>query len=199
VIVQAPQLDINTVAAGGARGSEFEAGVFKVGPESVGAHPGPACYRKGGQLAVTDANLALGRIIPRYFPHIFGPNEDLPLDTEASRAGLQELMREIAQNQMPQDPHTLPDSEGGTRQSAGARAAGSGKSVQEQERGGKFPSKGEGQMSVEEVALGFLEVANEAMCRPIRELTEMRGYETSRHTLACFGGAGQPLTLPSDL
>lgn len=171
MIVQAPQLDINTVAAGGGSKLKFEAGVFKVGPESVGAHPGPACYRKGGELAVTDANLALGRVIPEYFPQIFGPNEDLPLDTEASRKGLQKLMREISENQMRQD----------------------------QGSGGGDQRKGGEAMSVEEVALGFLEVANEAMCRPIRELTEMRGYETSRHTLACFGGAGGGFLLTCDL
>jgi 5-oxoprolinase (ATP-hydrolysing) len=59
VIIQAPQLDINTVAAGGGSKLKFQLGAFRVGPESVGAHPGPVCYRKGGELAVTDANLLL--------------------------------------------------------------------------------------------------------------------------------------------
>ena len=77
VAVQAPQLDINTVAAGGGSRLHWALGVFRVGPDSVGAHPGPVCYRKGGQLAVTDANLVLGRIIPALFPQIFGPSVSL--------------------------------------------------------------------------------------------------------------------------
>jgi N-methylhydantoinase A/oxoprolinase/acetone carboxylase beta subunit len=66
------------VAAGGGSKLKFQSGVFKVGPESVSAHPGPVCYRKGGQLAVTDANLLLGRVIPDYFPFIFGPHASTP-------------------------------------------------------------------------------------------------------------------------
>ena len=79
-INQAPQLNINTVAAGG--GSRlFFRGRFVVGPESAGANPGPKCYgRENGLLAVTDANLFLGRIVPEVFPKIFGPNQDSPLD-----------------------------------------------------------------------------------------------------------------------
>ncbi len=67
---QAPQLDINTVAAGGGSRLVFANGIFVVGPESVGAHPGPVCYKKGGQLAITDANLQLGRIVPSFFPKV---------------------------------------------------------------------------------------------------------------------------------
>lgn len=85
VTVQSPQLDINTVAAGGGSILTWQNGLFKVGPESAGAHPGPACYRKGGPLTVTDANLILGRLRPEFFPKIFGPNEDQPLNIEASR------------------------------------------------------------------------------------------------------------------
>lgn len=70
VIVQAPQLDINTVAAGGGSMLFFRAGMFVVGPESAGAHPGPVCYRKGGPLTITDANLFLGRIQASAFPHV---------------------------------------------------------------------------------------------------------------------------------
>ena len=62
VTVQAPQLDVNTVAAGGGSVLTFRSGLFAVGPESAGAHPGPVCYRKGGPLAITDANLCLGRL-----------------------------------------------------------------------------------------------------------------------------------------
>lgn len=75
VTIQAPQLDINTVAAGGGSRLFFTSGLFVVGPESAGAHPGPVCYKKRGYLAITDANLALGRILPRYFPKMFGPQE----------------------------------------------------------------------------------------------------------------------------
>lgn len=69
--------------------------MFKVGPESASAHPGPACYRKGGPLTVTDANLILGRLRPEFFPKIFGPNEDLPLDTDASRILFEKMTAEI--------------------------------------------------------------------------------------------------------
>ena len=58
----------------------FKNGLYKVGPDSVGADPGPVCYRKGGELAITDANLVVGRLIPKYFPKIFGKDEDLELD-----------------------------------------------------------------------------------------------------------------------
>lgn len=80
ILVQAPQLDINTIAAGGGSILAWKDGLFTVGPESASSHPGPACYRKGGPLTVTDANLALGRLVPDQFPSIFGPNENEPLD-----------------------------------------------------------------------------------------------------------------------
>uniref|UniRef100_A0A670IUD6 5-oxoprolinase, ATP-hydrolysing n=1 Tax=Podarcis muralis TaxID=64176 RepID=A0A670IUD6_PODMU len=149
VSIQAPQLDINTVAAGGGSRLFFRSGLFVVGPESAGAHPGPACYRKGGPLTVTDANLCLGRLLPSYFPHIFGPTENLPLSPEATLQAFEELAARV--NAF---------------------------------RGASPP------LSVEEVAMGFIRVANEAMCRPIRALTQARGHDTSRHILACFGGAG---------
>lgn len=66
-----------------------------MGPESAGAHPGPVCYRKGGYAAITDANLVLGRILPDFFPNIFGPNEDQPLDADAARHALEELTKQI--------------------------------------------------------------------------------------------------------
>ncbi len=95
VRIQAPQLHIKTVAAGGGSRLFFENGMFMVGPESAGAHPGPVCYRKNGFLAVTDANLLLGRIQPAYFPKIFGPGEDQPLDVEAARRAMQDLTDRI--------------------------------------------------------------------------------------------------------
>ncbi|XP_030387324.1 5-oxoprolinase [Scaptodrosophila lebanonensis] len=152
VTIQAPQLDINTVAAGGGSRLFFRSGLFLVGPESAGAHPGPACYKKGGPLTVTDANLILGRILPQYFPKIFGPKENEPLDYEITRTKFVELQTEI-------NTHL--------------KASGD-----------------ERQLSIEEVALGFIRVANETMCRPIRALTQSRGLDTARHVLSCFGGAG---------
>lgn len=95
VTIQSPQLDINTVAAGGGSILTWQSGMFKVGPESASANPGPACYRKGGPLTVTDANLVLGRLRPEFFPKIFGPNEDLPLDIGASRELFEEMAAEI--------------------------------------------------------------------------------------------------------
>jgi 5-oxoprolinase (ATP-hydrolysing) len=82
VRVRAPMMHIHTVAAGGGSICSFEHGRFKVGPESAGANPGPASYRKGGPLTVTDCNVMLGRIQPAHFPHVFGPNGDLPLDRD---------------------------------------------------------------------------------------------------------------------
>ncbi|MGK7954502.1 MAG: hydantoinase/oxoprolinase family protein [Crocosphaera sp.] len=78
--MRVPVLSIHTVAAGGGSILFFDGASFKVGPESAGANPGPACYRRGGPLAVTDANVMLGKIQPQYFPHIFGMEGDLPLD-----------------------------------------------------------------------------------------------------------------------
>lgn len=69
----------------------WQNGLLTVGPESASSHPGPACYRKGGPLTVTDANLFLGRLVPQFFPSVFGPNENEPLDREASIKRLQEI------------------------------------------------------------------------------------------------------------
>ncbi len=88
VRIKAPMMYIETVAAGGGSILAFDGHRFTVGPESAGANPGPACYRRGGPAAVTDANLVLGRIQPTYFPTCFGPDADEPLDAEASREKL---------------------------------------------------------------------------------------------------------------
>ena len=80
------------MAAGGGSRLFFENGVFKVGPESAGADPGPVCYKKdGGELAITDANLILGRLLPEYFPKIFGPKENEPLDKELTKKAFEEM------------------------------------------------------------------------------------------------------------
>jgi len=80
--IQAPMLDIHTVAAGGGSQLQFDGQCLRVGPESAGADPGPACYRRGGPLTITDANLLLGRLRPERFPAVFGPHSDQPLDRE---------------------------------------------------------------------------------------------------------------------
>lgn len=127
-------------------------GLFAVGPESAGAHPGPACYRKGGPLTITDANLFLGRIQADHFPSMFGPGEDQPLGVEITAEKFIQLTERINA-----DNRQLGRSD---------------------------------VMSPEEVALGFLRVADEVMARPIRTLTEAQGFQTSDHVLASFGGAG---------
>ena len=74
----------------------FERGLYKVGPESAGADPGPVCYRKpGGKLAITDANLILGRLLPEYFPKIFGPKENEALDYACTEKAFEELTKQI--------------------------------------------------------------------------------------------------------
>ncbi|KAH7322460.1 putative 5-oxoprolinase [Stachybotrys elegans] len=140
VTIQTPQLDINTVAAGGGSLLKWENGLFKVGPGSAGANPGPACYGRGGPLTVTDANFFLGRIIPDLFPR--------PLDFAVVEKKFKEITATI-----------------------------------------NLDKKGD-PLTPEEVAIGFIQIANTTMTRPIRSLSEGRGFETSSHTLGCFGGAG---------
>ncbi|GAA1909429.1 hydantoinase B/oxoprolinase family protein [Streptantibioticus ferralitis] len=82
VRLRAPMLDIHTVAAGGGSVLHFDGSRYRVGPDSAGADPGPSCYRGGGPLTVTDANVMLGRIQPEHFPQVFGPDGDQPLDED---------------------------------------------------------------------------------------------------------------------
>lgn len=82
ISIHVPQLNVNTIAAGGGSILAWRDNLMSVGPDSASSHPGPACYRKGGPLTVTDANLALGRLLPEHFPSIFGPNEDEPLNRD---------------------------------------------------------------------------------------------------------------------
>lgn len=95
VRLRAPMLHIHTVAAGGGSILYFDGSRFRVGPQSAGADPGPACYRRGGPLTVTDANVMLGRIQPAHFPAVFGPAGDQPLDTAAVQRKFSELAGEI--------------------------------------------------------------------------------------------------------
>ncbi|MET9832514.1 hydantoinase B/oxoprolinase family protein [Streptomyces sp. NPDC006385] len=95
VRLRAPMLDIHTVAAGGGSVLHFDGSRYRVGPDSAGADPGPACYRGGGPLAVTDANVMLGRIQPARFPKVFGPDGDQPLDDALVRDRFAALARDI--------------------------------------------------------------------------------------------------------
>ena len=92
---------INTVAAGGGSILHFDGARFRVGPDSAGADPGPACYRRGGPLTVTDANVCVGKIQPAHFPAIFGPNGDQPLDARCGAAKFAALADEIATRHRP--------------------------------------------------------------------------------------------------
>ncbi|MES3009731.1 MAG: hydantoinase B/oxoprolinase family protein [Pseudomonadota bacterium] len=141
VRMRAPMMSIHTVAAGGGSILEFDGARFRVGPQSAGANPGPASYRRGGPLAVTDANVMLGKIQPRYFPHVFGPRGDEPLSQEVVQKKFEEL------------------------------AARTGRPA-------------------EDVAEGFISIAVQQMANAIKKISVARGYDVTRYTLQCFGGAG---------
>ena len=102
VRIRAPMMRIHTVAAGGGSILHYEAGRFQAGPDSAGANPGPACYRRGGPLAVTDANLMLGKLQADFFPAIFGPSQNQPLDREAVREKFQALANEVGDGRSPE-------------------------------------------------------------------------------------------------
>ncbi|MES0872967.1 hydantoinase B/oxoprolinase family protein [Sinimarinibacterium thermocellulolyticum] len=91
----APMLDIHTVAAGGGSVCHFDGLRLRVGPQSAGAVPGPACYRRGGPLTITDCNLLLGRLQPAFFPTVFGPHADQPLDRDVVVERFDALAREV--------------------------------------------------------------------------------------------------------
>ncbi len=147
VRVRAPMMAIHTVAAGGGSILAFDGARFRVGPESAGANPGPACYRRGGPLTVTDANLALGKIQPAFFPRVFGPRGDEALDGEVVAARFAALASEIA--------------------------AATGTKI-----------------APEAVAAGFVDIAVGSMANAIKKISVARGYDVTRYTLQCFGGAG---------
>src|SRR6266446_6794085 len=143
VRMRAPMMLIHTVAAGGGSILHFDGARFRVGPDSAGANPGPKCYRRGGPLALTDANVMVGKLMAEFFPKIFGPQQNLPLDTDGVRTAFAELAREI----------------------------------------------GDGR-SGEDVADGFIKIAVENMANAIKKISVQRGYDVTRYTLNCFGGAG---------
>ena len=102
VRMRAPMMLIHTVAAGGGSILYFDGSRFRVGPDSAGADPGPKCYRRGGPLAVTDANVMTGRLIADFFPKIFGPKQDQPIDDKAVREAFAALAREIGDGRTPE-------------------------------------------------------------------------------------------------
>ena len=102
VRMRAPMMAINTVAAGGGSILHFDGARMRVGPDSAGANPGPACYRRGGPLTVTDANVCVGKIQPAHFPPIFGPHADQPLDAEIVQTKFVDLAKQIDGGRTPQ-------------------------------------------------------------------------------------------------
>ena len=146
VRLNVPMMNVHTVAAGGGSILRFSSGRFQVGPQSAGANPGPKCYRRGGPLTVTDANVLLGRLQPELFPAVLGPNADQSLDAEVTRRAFADLAKEIAR-----------------------------------ERSGSW--------TAESVAAGFLRVAVETMANAIKHVSVRQGYDSTRFTLFCFGGA----------
>ncbi|MBP5992021.1 MAG: hydantoinase B/oxoprolinase family protein [Piscinibacter sp.] len=147
VRMRAPMMSIHTVAAGGGSILAFDGARLRAGPESAGANPGPACYRRGGPLAVTDANVMVGKIQPAWFPKVFGAHANEPLDRDIVVAKFSELAARIEQAT-------------GTRRTP------------------------------EQVAEGFIDIAVGAMANAIKKISVARGYDVTRYTLQCFGGAG---------
>ena len=141
VRMRAPMMSIHTVAAGGGSILQFDGARFRVGPQSAGANPGPACYRRGGPLTVTDANVLLGKLQPQWFPRVFGPAGDQALSREAAVQGFAAI----------------------------AQQTGS---------------------SPEAAAEGFVRIAVQQMANAIKKISVARGYDVTRYTLQCFGGAG---------
>ncbi|MDP2263128.1 MAG: hydantoinase B/oxoprolinase family protein [Hydrogenophaga sp.] len=141
VRMRAPMMSIHTVAAGGGSILSFDGSRFRVGPQSAGANPGPASYRRGGPLAVTDANVMLGKIQPRHFPQVFGPAANEALSHAAAAEQFDALARETGR-------------------------------------------------SAEDVAEGFIQIAVQQMANAIKKISVARGYDVTRYTLQCFGGAG---------
>lgn len=145
--MRVPMMRIHTVAAGGGSVLHFDGMRLRVGPDSAGANPGPACYGRGGPLAVTDCNLLLGKLLPEHFPKLFGPRGNEPLDLKVVSTGFQKLADEVN------------------------RATGRNQSTHQ-------------------IAEGFLRIAVENMANAIKEISVQRGYDVTKYTLACFGGAG---------
>ena len=141
VRMRAPMMSIHTVASGGGSILAYDGARFRVGPQSAGANPGPASYRRGGPLAVTDANVLVGKIQPRYFPKVFGPSGNEALDDTAVKEKFAALATQTG-------------------------------------------------LPAEAVAEGFISIAVQQMANAIKKISVARGYDVTRYTLQCFGGAG---------
>ena len=147
VRMRAPMMSIHTVAAGGGSVLSFDGARLRAGPHSAGANPGPASYRRGGPLTVTDANVMVGKIQPEHFPKVFGPAGDQALDRHVVIERFQDMADDIE------------------------RATGT-------------------RRTPEAVAEGFIDIAVGAMANAIKKISVARGYDVTRYTLQCFGGAG---------
>lgn len=147
VRLRAPMMLINTVAAGGGSILHFDGSRYRVGPDSAGANPGPACYRNGGPLTVTDCNVMLGKLNPELFPKVFGKNANQQIDVSIVKEKFNVLAKKISN---------------ATKKT----------------------------VSPIEVAEGFLSIAIECMANAIKKISVQRGYDVSKYTLSCFGGAG---------
>ncbi len=154
VRMRAPMMSIHTIAAGGGSIIRFDGARLRVGPESAGAYPGPASYRRGGPLTITDANVVLGRIQPQFFPQVFGPGGNQALDRDLAQQRFAELAERM---------------------------------------------QGAGPMAGEEAAAGALKIAVGSMANAVKRISVARGYDVTRYTLQCFGGAaGQHACLVAD-
>jgi len=139
--MRAPMMSIHTVAAGGGSLLQFDGARLRVGPQSAGANPGPASYRRGGPLAVTDANVLVGKVQPDFFPAVFGPEGNQRLDKQAVAERFAALSSQMNR-------------------------------------------------TAEAIADGFLRIAVQQMANAIKKISVARGYDVTRYTLQCFGGAG---------
>ena len=139
--MRAPMMSIHTVAAGGGSLLQFDGARLRVGPQSAGANPGPASYRRGGPLAVTDANVLVGKVQPDFFPAVFGPEGNQRLDKQAVAERFGVLSQQMNR-------------------------------------------------PAEAIADGFLRIAVQQMANAIKKISVARGYDVTRYTLQCFGGAG---------
>ena len=147
VRMRAPMMSIHTVAAGGGSILSFDGARLRVGPESAGANPGPACYRRGGPLTTTDANVMLGKIQPEHFPKVFGPQGDQALDASVVHERFAAMAAEV-----------------------GAKTGRA--------------------LTPEALAQGFVQIAVANMANAVKKISVARGYDVTRYTLQCFGGAG---------
>jgi 5-oxoprolinase (ATP-hydrolysing) len=163
VRIRVPMMSINTVAAGGGSIISYDNGRFRVGPESASATPGPACYRNGGPLTVTDCNVLLGRIQPEFFPAVFGPDGNERLDRETVVRKFTEIVERITHENLTDAPSQISPTDS---------------------------SHSNLYLQPEHVADGFLQVAVEKMSQAIKKVSVAKGHDVADYALVSFGGAG---------